>query len=69
MMGTMFSMIPPQMLSVIEAAAENAAKNIAAGGEMDLASMLGQLTAAMPGGGGGPVRTPKPRIRSKKSSR
>ena len=61
MMGTMFSMIPPQMLSVIEAAAESAAKNIAAGGEMDLASMLNQIS--------GGAQRPKPKIRAKKSSR
>lgn len=64
MMGTMFSMIPPEMLSIIEAAAHNAAKNIAAGGEMDLAGMLSQLS-----GGAGPARNPKPKIRAKKSSR
>jgi|CryBogDrversion2_8_1035294.scaffolds.fasta_scaffold00282_2 hypothetical protein len=60
MMGTMFSMIPPSMLSMIEAAAENAAKNMTSGGEPDMMKMMEQLM--------GGVQTPK-RIKSKKNSR
>lgn len=69
MMGTTFSMFPPEMLSMIESAAESCANQMKDGGQMDekaLAGMLGQMLGGL---GHPPPQRTAPRIRSKKSSR
>ena len=68
MMGTTFSMFPPEMLSMIETAAESCANKMKDGGPMDeraLAGMLGQMLGCL----GPPPQRTAGRIRSKKSSR